>query len=101
MPDVTFATSLSLPAVASTYCKALTGHHSDIYHISEWAYLDLRNNLILAVAHERVVVVLATHGNPRPAQLLDRHKRLMEMRVLGDEECPEMQREPLRAQDMG
>ena len=64
------------------------------------AYLDIDLPLLISITPERMTVFLAVHVDALPAQLLDGDKRLVDVRVLGDEVRPEVQRKAFGVQNM-
>ena len=55
---------------------------------------------IIPIAEERVLVLLPIHGDAAPPELRDADVRLVDVRVLGREERPDVQRELLRGEDV-
>ena len=100
MPAATFATILSLPCVASIYRAHQHRAARSVLCPKRRTHHDVHRALLVAVAPERVRVLLPVHGDALPAELLDRDERLVDVRVLRDEVRPEVEREPLRVQNV-
>ena len=69
-------------------------------------HLDIYGALLVAVAVEGVRVIFRglplalSNGDALPPELLDRDKRLVQMRIFGDEVRPEVHRESLRNENV-
>lgn len=64
------------------------------------AHLDVGEPCLFSIARERVRVSLTVHVQSSPAELLDRDKGLVHMGIFRHEIRAQMQREPLRVQNV-
>ena len=56
-------------------------------------HLNINNAFLIPIAPKRMRMRLPINANPLPTQLLHSHIRSLQMRVLAQQECPEVQPE--------